>query len=83
MNILLDAAPLAGGIGVFAAVAFLFIFFAAAFVVFKLLKRTVRMAFRITIVFIILAVAIMGSFALWALGTGSSERPRPRPTRAR
>lgn len=75
--ILLDVAPVAGGIGIVAAVVFFFVFLAAAFIAFKMLKRTVKMAFRVAIVAVILAVAVAGSVALWALGTGGSERPRP------
>lgn len=77
MTIFLDVAPLGGGIGIFAGVAFFFIFLVVAFIAFKMLKRTVKMAFRLAIVAVILAVAVAGSVALWALGTGSSERPRP------
>ena len=73
----LDVAPVAGGIGIVAAAVFFFVFVAAAFIAFKMLKRTVKMAFRVAIVAVILAVAVAGSVALWALGTGSSERPRP------
>ena len=56
--ILLDANPFAGGFGVFIGVAFLLVFLAIAFIAFKLLKRTVKMAFRIAIVVIIIAVAV-------------------------
>lgn len=79
MRMLLDLAPVGGGgAGVIAAVAFLLVFLGIAFVVFKLLKRTVKMAFRMVIVAIILAIAVAGSIALWALSSGgSSERPRP------
>lgn len=66
-----------GGIGIIAAVAFFAIFLAVAFIAFKMLKRTVKMAFRVAIVAVILAVAVAGSIALWALGTGTTEKPRP------
>jgi hypothetical protein len=71
--------PLAAGLETYGAVGFLVIFAAVAFIAFKLLKRTVKMAFRLAIVGIILVVAIAGSIALWAFGTGSSERPATRP----
>jgi hypothetical protein len=77
MTLLFDIAPLGGGIGIFAAAAFFLVFLAVAFIAFKMLKRTVKMAFRIAVVAIILAIAVAGSVALWALGSGSSERPRP------
>jgi phosphoglycerol transferase MdoB-like AlkP superfamily enzyme len=78
MTILLDLSPVGGGIGIFAAVAFFLIFLAVAFIAFKMLKKTVKMAFRMAIVVVILAVAVAGSIALWALsGGGGGERPRP------
>ena len=73
--ILLDANPLAGGIGIFAGVAFLLVFLAIAFVAFKLLKRTVKMAFRMAIVAIIIAIAIAGSAFFLMLGTSKPVRP--------
>ena len=81
MTLFLDVSPISGGIGIVAGVAFLLIFLAVAFIAFKMLKRTVKMAFRIAIVAVILAVAVAGSVALWAFGT--SKSPRPTPTRTR
>ena len=40
---------------------------AVAYVVFRLLKRTVKMAFRAIVVLVILAVALVGGAALWNL----------------
>lgn len=79
MILLFDLAPSVGGtVGVFAAAVFFLIFAAVAFVAFKMLKKTVKMAFRMAIVAVILLVAVAGSVALWAFaGGGSSERPRP------
>jgi len=78
MTMFLDIAPGPKGIaGIFAAVSFFLIFLAGAFIAFKLLKRSVKMALRIGVVAIILAVAVTGSVALYALGSGNSERPRP------
>ena len=81
MTIFLDVSPVAGGIGIFAAVAFFLVFLAVAFIAFKMLKKTVKMAFRIVIVAVILAVAVAGSVALWGLSGGSSQKPRPTRTR--
>ena len=71
-----------GGTEVFAAVVFFLIFLAVAFVAFKMLKRTVKMAFRIAIVAVILAVAVAGSVALWALETAKT-RSQSRPAQPR
>jgi len=79
MTYLLNALPLASGFETYGAVGFLLVFAAVAFIAFKLLKRTVKMAFRLVIVGVILLIAIAGSIALWAFGTGSSERPAARP----
>lgn len=76
MTIFLDIAPSAGTFGIFAGAAFLLIFAAVAFIAFKMLKRTVKMAFRIGIVAVILMVAVAGSVAVWALGSGTAEKPR-------
>ncbi|MEQ1604069.1 MAG: hypothetical protein ABL999_04305 [Pyrinomonadaceae bacterium] len=77
MTIFLDVAPLAGGIGVAAAVVFFLVLLAAAFIAFKMLKKMMKMAFRMIIVAVILAIAIAGSIALWAFsGSGSSDRPK-------
>lgn len=83
MTILLDAAPVAGGIAIFAGVAFFFVFLAIAFFVFKMLKKTAKMAFRVVIVAIILAIAVAGSIFLFAVGTTKPARPTPRPTSTR
>ncbi len=77
MTLFLDLLPEPGGVGTFAIVAFFLIFLAVAFIAFKMLKKTVKMAFRIAIVAIILAVAVAGSIALWAVGTTKPTRPSP------
>ena len=82
MTLFLDAAPVAGGIAVVAAVAFLFVFLAIAFFVFKMLKKSVKMAFRILIVGAILIIAVSGSIFLFALGSKKPVRPTSRPTPA-
>jgi len=82
--VFLDVSPVAGGVGIFAAVAFLLVFLAIAFVAFKLLKKSVKMAFRLVIVAIIVAIAIAGSFAFWWLGAVKPARTeRPRSTQSR
>jgi len=70
-------------IGVAAAVVFFLIFMAVAFVAFKMLKKTMKMAFRMAIVGIILTIAIAGSVARWAFSGGKGGGERPRPTRAK
>lgn len=76
---LFDLAPIGGGLGIFAAIAFFLVLLAVAFIAYKLLKKTVKMAFRMVIVAVILAIAVAGSVALWAFGTGNPARPQPHP----
>lgn len=82
MILLQELNPLAGGVGTIAAVAFFLIFIAVAFIAFKMLRRTVKLAVRAVIVAVILAIAIAGSIALWAVGTAGPTRPQ-RPTSTR
>jgi hypothetical protein len=83
MSLFLDIGPISGGVGAIAIGAFLLIFVVVAYIAFRMLKKSVKMAFRLAIVAVILGVAVAGSVALWALGTGSSETQRPRTTRSR
>ncbi len=83
MTLFLSIAVPGGTVGVVAAAAFFIIFLGVAFIAYKLLRKTVKMAVRIVIVGIILAVAAAGSIALLALGGGKSDRPTPRPSRVR
>ena len=83
MNLLLDVNPVGGGIGIFLAVAFFFVLLAVAFIAFKLLKKSVKMAFRVVIVVIILVIAVAGSAAFFMLGTSKSPRPQPHPIQPR
>lgn len=84
MMMLFDVPVPGGGAGAIAAVAVLFIFIAAAFIAFRLLKKTMKMAFRIAIVAIILAIGLAGSVFFYAIGTSKPSRPqRPTPTNNR
>ena len=74
-----DIAPPGGGIGTVVALVFFLVLVAIAFFAFKILKRTVKFAFRVVIVGIILMIAIAGSIALWALGSSKSASPAERP----
>lgn len=78
--IFFDVAPIGGGLGVMLGLVFFFIFAAVAFIAFKMLKRTVKMAVRMTIVAAILLVALIGGVAFLVFGTGSKPAPRSTPT---
>lgn len=79
-----DVAPSGGVIGAVFAAAFLLVFLAVAFIAFKALKKTVKMAFRVAIVGVILLIALVGSTALWYFSSGGSPKLKPpveRPAR--
>lgn len=80
--ILLDVAPEPGGVGTFAAIAFLLIVLGLAVVAFKLLKKSVKMAFRMAIVAVMVAIAIAGSVFFLVLGSRSGGGRAVRPTPA-
>lgn len=77
LSIFLDVSPVAGGVGIFAVVALIFIGIAAAFFAFVMLRKTVKMAIRMIIVAVILLVAIVGSVSFLWFSKGDSPRPRP------
>jgi len=83
LGLLFDAAPLGGGLGVIAGVVFLLICLAAAYLAFRLLKKSVKMAFRLIIVGVIILIAIAGSVSFWWLGASSSPRPGPRSSQTK
>ena len=79
--ILLDVAPVGAGIGAAAAGLFFVVFAAVVYVVFRLLKKSVKMAFRLTVVAVIQLIAVAGSVSFRWLGSSKPARPeRPRPT---
>lgn len=82
-EILLDIAPATGGIGIAAGVGFFLVFVAVAYIAFRLLRRTMKMAFRLAVVGAILLVAAAGSIGIFWLGNSKPARPRPPVTRQR
>lgn len=80
-TLLFDVAPIGGGIGAIVGIAFFLVFAAVAFIAYKMLKRTVKMAVRMTIVVAILLIALVGSVALLMFSYSGGSRPaRPTPT---
>jgi hypothetical protein len=64
-------------VGIVAAVVFFLVLAGVAYIAFKLLRKTVKMAFRMAIVAIILVIAVAGSISFWWLG---HSKPATRPT---
>jgi apolipoprotein N-acyltransferase len=78
-----DVAPSGGTIGAIVAVSFLLVFLGVAFVAYKALKKTVKMAFRLAVVGVILVIAIAGSVSLWYFSSGGTPRLKPPVERKR
>lgn len=84
MTILFDIGPPGGAIGLAAAAGFLLIAMAVAYVVFRMLRKSVKMALRLAIVMVILVVAFVGTMAFIYMGSGGSgSKGRPAPSRQR
>lgn len=65
-------------IGLIAAVLFFLVFAGVAYVAFRLLRKTVKVAFRMTIVALILLIAVVGSVSFWWLGKSGKPASRPK-----
>lgn len=80
-SILLDVAP-PGGVALFSGIiiAILFVVLViAAFVIFKLMKRTIKMGIRLAIFAVIAIIVLLGSAALLMFSQGGGTKPRPGP----
>ena len=73
----LDIAPSGGMIGAAVAIAFFLVFAGTAYIAFKALKKTAKMAVRMVVVVIILAIAVVGSTALWYFSSGATPKLKP------
>lgn len=56
-----------------AAVVFVLIMLAVAYIVFRILKKTVKMAIRAIVVLVLIAVALVGGAALWSVKGDTSH----------
>lgn len=83
MVMMFDANPVAGPIGVFIGVAFFLILAAVGFIVFKIMRRSVRLVFRAIILGVILTVAGAGGTCFLLIGTSKSPRPQSPPANRR
>jgi len=83
MPLLFDIGFPGGSTGAAAAVGIFFLVAAMAYVVFRLLRKTVRLAFRMAIVATILLTFVVGAMALFYLGPGTGKPVRSEPTRRR
>ena len=72
-----DIAPSGGVIGIVVAAAFFLVLAGAAYIAFKALAKTVKMALRMAIVMVILVVAVVGSVSLWNFSTDATPKLKP------
>ena len=79
----LQIAPSGGMIGAIVAIAFFLLLAGTAYVAFKALKKTAKMAVRMIVVVIILAIAVVGSTALWYFSSDASPKLKPPANRKR
>ncbi|CAN5622043.1 MAG: hypothetical protein ACR2M8_08430 [Pyrinomonadaceae bacterium] len=83
LSFFLQTAPSGRTVGAIVAIAFFLVFTAAAYVAYKALKKTVKMAFRMTVVAFILVIAVVGSFSLWYFSGGGTQKQKPPTQRSR
>ncbi len=79
MVALFDMAPVGGIAAGAAAVALFLVLAGLAVILFLLLRRTLRLAFRLIIVGVILLIAVVGSGSLLYFASASFDRPPRRP----
>jgi len=84
LSFVLFAFPEIGTVGLAAGAGFFMILVAFAYIAFRMLRKTVRVALRMAIVAVILLIALVGGIAIYWKGSAStSTSPKPSPTRAR
>ncbi len=70
-------APTGETMGLITAVVFFLVLVAAAYVAFKALRKTVKMAIRMIIVLVILVIAVIGSVSLWYFSADGVQKQKP------
>ncbi len=74
---LLFLVPSSGVIGAIVAAAFFLVFSGTAYVAFKALAKTAKMAVRMMIVVVILVIAVVGSISLWYFTADVAPKLKP------
>ena len=84
MNVLLfDIGPPGGAIGLGVIIGGFFVLAAIAYVIFRLLRKTVRIAFRLAIVAALLVVGLIAAGMFFYVGSGSGRPVRSVPANSR
>ena len=84
MNLLMfQVTPELGAASIAAILGFFLILVAVAYIAFRMMRKTVRMAFRMAVVAVILLIALIGSVYIYWNRTSNNPRPKPQTTRSR
>jgi hypothetical protein len=51
------------------------------YVIFRMLKKSIKLAFRLAVVMAVLVIAAVGGLSLWWFSSGDSGSERPSPAR--
>ncbi len=79
----MEIAPSGSMIGLIVAAAFFLVLAGTAYIAFKALKKTVKMAVRLMVVMVILVVAVVGSISLWYFSSDGTPKLKPPAERKR
>ncbi len=79
----MEFAPSGSVVGVVVAAAFFLVLAGAAYIAFKALKKTAKIAVRMIIVVVILVVAVVGSVSLWYFSSDATPKLKPPVERRR
>jgi len=82
-TLLFDIGPPGGSIGFGLMIGGFFVLAAIAYVIFRLLRKTVRIAFRLAIVAAILIIGLIGASMFLYLGSGTGRPVGSPPQRTR
>jgi hypothetical protein len=72
-----------GTFGLIAGFIFFLMFAGVAYVAFRILKKSAKMAVRMLVVALILAIAVAGSVSLWYFSLGAVPKLKPPANRKR
>ena len=80
----LEIVPDIGMVGLIAGAAFFLVFAGVAYIAFRMMRKTVKIALRMALAAGILLIAIVGSIAIyWKTSTGNAPRQKPTVNRNR
>jgi glucan phosphoethanolaminetransferase (alkaline phosphatase superfamily) len=80
-----EGVPEVGTFGILAGVIFFLVFAAVAYIAFRMMRKTVKWAIRITILLVVLLIAAAGSVAIYWKSNSQNKpvKPKSSPTQKR